>query len=80
VTLIYRVVVMRDRPSPALCEAPTAREFQEGDVVEVPLLLPGWQVSALESVAHQRGLTAAAMVRNLIREFIAARVPPGRAV
>jgi hypothetical protein len=56
-----------------LCEAPSGRESPEGEVVEVSLLLPGWQVSALEKAAHQRGLTAAAMVRNLIREFIAGR-------
>jgi hypothetical protein len=52
----------------------------EGDVIEVPLLLPSWQVSALETAAHQRGLTAATVVRNLIRDFITAVVPPGRAV
>lgn len=43
----------------------------EGDVVELPLLLPGWQVTRLETVAHQRGMTAAAMVRHLLRDFLA---------
>lgn len=47
----------------------------EGDVVELPLLLPGWQASKLETVAHQRGLTAAAMVRHLLRDFLT--VAPG---
>ncbi len=42
----------------------------DADVVEVPLLLPGWQVSALEQAAHQRGLTAAEMVRGVLRDFI----------
>ena len=42
----------------------------EGDVVELPLLLPGWQVTKLETVAHQRGMTAAAMVRHLLRDFL----------
>lgn len=42
----------------------------EGDVVELPLLLPGWQVMKLETVAHQHGMTAAAMVRNLLRDFL----------
>jgi hypothetical protein len=42
----------------------------EGDVVEVPLLLPGWQASILETVAHQRGLTAGAMVRHLVHDFL----------
>ncbi|MHB1423956.1 MAG: hypothetical protein ACYC3I_12325 [Gemmataceae bacterium] len=42
----------------------------EEDVVELPLLLPGWQVSKLETVAYQRGLTAAEMVRHLLRDFL----------
>ncbi len=42
----------------------------EGDVVELRLLLPGWQISKLETVAHQRGLTTAAMVRLLLRDFL----------
>jgi hypothetical protein len=42
----------------------------EEEVVEVSLLLPGWQASKLETVAHQRGMTAATMVRNLLRDFL----------
>ncbi len=42
----------------------------EGDVVEMPLLLPGWQVTKLETVAYQRGMTAAEMVRYLLRDFL----------
>lgn len=42
----------------------------EEEVVELPLLLPGWQVSKLETVAHQRGMTAAEMVRHLLRDFL----------
>jgi hypothetical protein len=45
----------------------------EGDVVEIPLLLPGWQASILETVAHQRGLTAGAMVRHLVQDFLAGK-------
>jgi hypothetical protein len=41
------------------------------EVVEIPILLPGWQASFLETLAHQRGLTAAAMVRHLLRDFLA---------
>lgn len=40
------------------------------DVLEVPLLLPSWQVLALEQAAHQRGLTTAEMVRDVLRSFI----------
>lgn len=41
------------------------------DVVEVPLLLSGWQMSALERAAYVRGVTAAEMVRQLLSNFIA---------
>lgn len=46
------------------------------DVVEVPLLLSGWQMSALEQAAFLRGLTAAEMVRQLLREVIGERPAP----
>jgi hypothetical protein len=46
------------------------------EVVEVPLLLAGWQVSALEKEAHDRGLTAGEMVRQLLSEFIHTRLMP----
>ncbi len=48
------------------------------DVVEIPLLLPGWQATALETAAHHCGLTAAEMVRHLLRDFIA-RLPAPQA-
>ena len=43
------------------------------EVVEVPLLLPDWQVQALEALAYERGLTAGEMVRQLLGEFLARR-------
>ncbi len=39
------------------------------DVEELSLLLPAWQVSALEETAHAQGLTTAAMLRRLIEDF-----------
>jgi hypothetical protein len=48
-----------------------APDLAAGEVVEVPLLLPGWQVSALERAAHRQGLTAGEMVRHLLRDFFA---------
>ncbi len=42
----------------------------EGRVVEVPLLLPGWQVEALEAAARREGRTLAEMARRLIRDFL----------
>jgi hypothetical protein len=44
------------------------------DVVEIPLLLQGWQMTALETAAHRRGQTAGEMVRDLLRDFLA-RLP-----
>jgi len=38
--------------------------------VEISLLLPEWQVTALETVAHDSGLTAGEMVRQLLHAFI----------
>jgi len=39
------------------------------DVAEISLLLPGWQLDALENAAHARGLTPGQMVRCVLREF-----------
>jgi hypothetical protein len=47
----------------------------DGEVVELLLLLPEWQASALEAAARSHGLTVGQMVRRLVRDFCA--VPPG---
>ena len=67
---------MRDRISTRLYGEYPRGEAPEGEVVEVPLLLPGWQVSALERAAHRRGLTAGEMLRSVLGDFIA-RLPAG---
>ena len=40
------------------------------DVAEISLLVPGWQLVALESAAQARGVTSAQLVRRLLRDFI----------
>jgi hypothetical protein len=40
------------------------------DVVEVPLLLPTWQVAALADAAQDRGQTAGEMLRDILSDFI----------
>ena len=40
------------------------------DVAEISLLLPGWQLAALEDAARSRGLTSAQLVHRLLRDFI----------
>src|SRR5262249_54262921 len=42
----------------------------DGDMVELTLLLPGWQLSVLEAAAEWRGLTAGQLVRRVIGEFL----------
>jgi hypothetical protein len=41
-------------------------------MAEMVLLLPGWQVAALEEAAFRRGKTAAQLARGLIRDFLSA--------
>ncbi len=40
------------------------------DVVEMSLLLPGWQAGALEKAAQLQGVTTAQLVRTLVRKFL----------
>jgi hypothetical protein len=65
----------RDDPSWEGFRTDLPPDLPTGDVVEVPLLLEGWQMSALERAAHTRGLTAGEMVRTLLRDFISDRAP-----
>lgn len=39
-------------------------------IVEVPLLLPGWQAARLEQAAAEQGLTTGQLARRLIRDFL----------
>jgi hypothetical protein len=72
-------IVMSDCSSIRLGVEETRPPLSEEDVVEIPLLLPGWQASVLEKVAHQRGLTAAVMVRHLLHDYLVGMpVRPGR--
>lgn len=40
------------------------------DVMELPLLLPAGDATALERAARRRGLTVGQMLRLLVREFL----------
>lgn len=42
----------------------------EGGMVELSLLLPQWQVEALETAAHGKGLTAGQMLRRIIGDSL----------
>ncbi len=52
------------------CRGESGLALADRDVVEVPLLLPGWQVDALAAAAHDRGQTAGEMLRNVLQDFI----------
>lgn len=41
------------------------------DLVELSLLVPQWQVDAIELAAHGRGLTTGQMLRRLISTYCA---------
>jgi hypothetical protein len=42
----------------------------QNDIVELSLLLPRWQVLALESVARQNGITAGHMLRRIVAKLL----------
>jgi len=46
------------------------------DMVELSFLLPEWQAAALEAAAHGRGLTAAQLMRRILREHFARFAQP----
>jgi hypothetical protein len=49
--------------------APSSIPSGSDDVVEVPVLLPGWQFRLLETAASDSGRTTGQMMRTLISEF-----------
>ncbi|MFO0927233.1 MAG: hypothetical protein U0736_09365 [Gemmataceae bacterium] len=61
---------MEDVPALRSDFDPYFREDTIADVFEVPLLLSGGQISALERAGYRRGLTAAEMARQVLRAFI----------
>ncbi len=40
------------------------------DVAEISVLVPGWQLAALDNAARLRGLTSGQLVRRLVRDFV----------
>ena len=58
------------REPPTLAKDLGSFDLYESDVIEMPLLLSGVQMSALEKAANHRGMTTAGMVRQVLREFI----------
>ena len=49
---------------------PAGREEADGGVVELPVLLSGRHAAALEEAAHRAGLTAAQLLREILRRHL----------
>ena len=47
----------------------------QDDVVELPILLPEWQVDALETAARERNMTIGQFLRRHFAELFADRRP-----
>lgn len=56
-------------PRSEFLDAPEEYSPLYGDIVELAFLLPGSEAQALESAAHDQGLTTAQMLRGLVRQF-----------
>jgi hypothetical protein len=50
--------------------APEGLSALNGEVSELPLLLPAGDVLALEQEARRRGLTVGQLLRRLVRDFL----------
>jgi hypothetical protein len=56
------------QPGSVLKESPAP--FGKGEMVELSLLLPEWQLQELETAARDHGLTTGQMIRRLIAAFV----------
>ena len=48
------------------------------EMVELSLLLPAWQVDALETVASFRGISAGQMLRRVLTSYLAGTATEGK--
>ena len=48
---------------------PASMVSAQFDVIELPLLLPEWQVKALEAAARERGMTIGQLLRKLFSDL-----------
>ena len=59
-----------------LADWPTSRvTAAEYDVIELPILLPEWQLNALETAARDRGMTIGQLIRRLLSDHFADKRP-----
>lgn len=62
-------------PSTAVAPMPNAFGPGDFDVIELPILLPEWQVNALEVAARERGMTIGQLLRRLFSDLFAEKRP-----
>jgi len=61
---------------PTLADWPISRvAAAEYDVIELPILLPEWQLNALETAARDRGMTVGQLIRRLLSDHFADKQP-----
>ena len=62
-------------PTSGIGTLPSFVASAEFDVIELPILLPEWQVTALEAAAHERGMTIGQLLRRLFADLFADQRP-----
>jgi hypothetical protein len=66
-------------PEPAAVGyVPTAPACSDHEVVELQLLLPRWQATALEAAARSRGMTTGQILRRVITDLFVEAPPVHR--
>jgi hypothetical protein len=60
----------------SLTAEPTA-PWPAPEVVELALLLPRWQIEALEEAARDRGVTVGTMIRRFLGDLLRRQDTPG---
>jgi hypothetical protein len=68
--ILGRETTMSDRV------VPPDTTLRNGDLVELALVLPQWQVDALAAAARGRGLTAGQVLRRLVGAYCATLAAP----
>jgi len=62
-------------PTTTTGTVPNSRSSAEFEVIELPILLPEWQVNALEAAARERGMTIGQLLRRLFSDLFAEKCP-----
>ncbi len=64
-----------DWPAPVVRSVSGSPASVDYDVIELPILLPEWQVNALEAAAYERGMTIGQLLRRTFADMFAQQRP-----